>query len=349
MKAIFFKTVFCLALLASSSVAYSQIFSVDRLKKRAKDRAEQRAEDNVNNRVDRGVDKVIDGLFGGVDKGAKKTTDAVKDAASGSGEESKSTNTSDAQSEEQAKKMLGGLLSGIGNAPAPEGSYGFKSSYVMKITAKDKKGESLMRMKYYFTDETNAVGTKILEMSDGKNKGQNPIDFMVMDFDKESMYTFMNNNGSKTMMGISYNQTSNVIEDEANKSMEKTSYTKTGQTKTIAGYKCDGYLINDGKEEMTVWISQGKVPVIASYYKSFAKMAGNNSNSKIKLDYAKNPEIYKMAMEGRALMGMDNVDKNEETHMEVESVEANDSFSFSTSGYSNMMDMNAIMNGANQN
>ncbi|MCR9063725.1 MAG: DUF4412 domain-containing protein [Cytophagales bacterium] len=330
-----------------ATAGFSQIFSPDRIKDRIKERAAQKTQNEVDNRVDRGVDKVLDGLFGTVDKGAKTATEAVKDAASSDGT-SKESKATEAKTEEDVMKLFGGLMGGMGQAEAPDASYKFASSYVMKITSSEKsKDQTDFTIKYHFAKDGEYFGSKIMQSSDPKMNSAVNSQFMVYDLSKNAMYTFMEMNGQKNMMSIAMKNVEDMASEKVDEKIENTSYTKTGQTKTIAGYPCDGYLMKQDGEEYLVWISKSNVPVVASYYKNLNKaMSGNNPGS-IKFNYGANPEMMKMVEQGRAFMGMTHTEKNgEKMEMEVVEINASDNYSFNTAGYSNMMDFNKIMQDA---
>jgi hypothetical protein len=109
---------------------------------------------------------------------------------------------------------------------------------------------------------------------------------------------------------------------------------------------CDAYLLKQGTDESTVWISRSRVPVVSKYYESFQKMSSSNK-SKININYAGNAEMMKFVKEGRALLGTESVQTNgDKMVMEVTEIKENDSYSFSTAGYENMMDFNKIMQDA---
>lgn len=320
---------------------YSQILSPDRIKNRIKDRAKEKTAREVDNRVDRGVDKVLDGLFGTVDKGAKAATDAVKDSASS---ESNKEESNQEMTEKDAMGMLGGLLSGIGGGAEPQGNYVFDASYVMKMKTTSKDGPQNFEIKYRFTGGGDYFGSELLNMSAEVPQGMNG-QFMVYDLANSTMFTFMEMNGQKQMMSIAMKNLEEKTEAQTNKNMAETTYSKTNQTKSIAGYTCDGFLMKQDGEEFLVWISRGRVPVVSSYYTSMNK-AMNSNKSGLQFDYNANPELLKMMKEGRAILGMNMEENGTKTEMEVIDIKSNDPYTFNTAGYGNMMDINKIMQDA---
>lgn len=242
-------SLFTLLLCAVSLYAEAQIITPSKIGNRIKQRIEERAAENVYRRVDNGVDKAVDGVFETADKSAKDVVSGNED-----------------NDQEAATRAMSGLLGGIGKSLPPEENYVFENSYTMKVTSTGGKESGDMLVTYYFKNNAPYMGARYKMTS---VKGEQPagqLDAMIFDFDKESVYTFMNNDGQKVMMGMSYANAKNM-EDYANKKMEESVYTKTGQTKTIIGHRCDGYLLTQGKDETLLWVSQDRVPVLADQYK----------------------------------------------------------------------------------
>lgn len=334
------------ALFLSIAIGTSaQIFSPDRLKKRAQERAEQKAEEKVNSKVDSGVDKLIDGLFGAVDKSVKKATTTEK-ASEDKSQEVKTSQSSSEPSQEDAMNMLSGLLGGMGKSAEPQANYEFRSSYTMKLDMNEKSGKPMsMTNKYWFNEDGKYMGSKIIDASDPQMKKQmSSMTAMIFDFEKSSMFTFMEMNGQKQMIGISFKDGS--IGDYASEKYEQSNYTKTNQSKTIAGYSTTGYEMEQNGEKYMVWISNNSIPFITDYYKAFNKMSKSNPNQKGQFAYNQDPMLVKMIENGQMMLGMDSNNKDGEFHMEMVSINKNDPFSFSTSGFSSMMDMNKIIQDA---
>jgi len=145
------------------------------------------------------------------------------------------------------------------------------------------------------------------------------------------------------MLGIALDATgTNAVNEAMDSNVEKSNFTKLSESRTIAGYTCDAYLLKQGTDESKVWISKSRVPVVSTYYESFQKMSSSGKNS-IKINYGSNDEMLKFARAGRVMLGMETKnEKGEVMKMEVEDIKENDSYSFSTSGYENMMDFNKI-------
>lgn len=323
----------------ASVVADAQILDP---RKTAKRKAEQRA----NQKIDQTIDKALDKVFSGFGKKNKKKP-AEQDNSS---RETQSSSSDASAMEQDPSKAMSGLFGklGLGGANPPAGSYSFNSSYVMKMKSEGKKKDEnySMEMKYMFNDGGKVMGAKMLGSDNPEmSKQVEMMEAMVFDWENSQMYTFMNMNGQKQYMGISVKD--GTLGDYAAEQNAKTTFTKLGKTKTIAGYICDGYLSSDGKDEYTIWISRKAIPSVARYYDSFNKMSANQQNQ-MKMAYQANPEMMKMMQEGRAMLGMEMVDGSTKMEMEVVKISPTDNYTFSTDGYSSMMDMGAIMRQAEE-
>jgi hypothetical protein len=304
-----------------SAMADAQIFDP---RKTAKRKAEQR----TNQKIDQTIDKALDKVFSGFGKknGEKSSDDDSSDKEA----------SNNSVQEEDASAVMGKLFGnlGLGGANPPAESYSFNSSYIMRMKSQGKKKDEnyVMDMKYMFNDGGKVMGVRMMEG-------------MIFDFEKSQMYNFMNMNGQKQYMGISVKE--GAVGDYAAEQNEKITFTKTGKTKTIAGYPCDAYLSNDGENEYIVWMSRSAIPSIAPYYDAVNKMSATQKG-KNKMAYNANPEMLKLVKEGRAMLGMEMEDKGTSMEMEMVKISPNDNYTFSTSGYSSMMDMGAIMKQAEE-
>lgn len=326
--------ILCLGFVSHAS--FSQTAVLDRLKKRAEERVAQRAEDKVNQKVDSGVDKVIDGLFGAVEKSVKPS-------------ENKKTTTTESNNsekeigEEDAMNMLSNILGGMNKVSPPAASYDFNSSYDMKMKMSDKKGKVTgLTYRYMFSNSSAYMGGKLIDAEDPQMKSQmGSMEAMIFDFEKNSMYTFMNLNGQKQMMGIGFKE--GITGDLAKDSYEKTTYTKTSQRKTIAGYTTTGYeMIQDG-EKYLIWISDKPIAFIGKYYEAFNKMSKANSSNGVNMAYDIDEQLKGLMENGQMMLGMNSETADGKMEMEVVKISPNDASTFSTTGYSNMMDMSKIM------
>lgn len=303
--------------------------------------AKRKAEQRTNQKIDESIDKALDKVFGGFGK-----KDKDKSANDSDDNSSPTTSGQDEDASAAMGKLFGSL--GLGGATPPAESYTFNSSYVMRMKSQGKKKDEnyTMEMKYMFNDGGKVMGSKILSADNPElNKQVGMMEAIIFDWEKSQMYNFMNMNGQKQYMGIAIK--GGTIGDAMESQYEKTTFTKLGKTKTIAGYVCDAYLNDDGKTQSTVWVSREPIPSVARYYDAFNRMSANQQNQ-MKMAYQTNPEMMKMVKEGRAMLGMEMTDDGNQMEMEVIKISPSDNYTFNATGYSSMMDMNAIMKQAEQ-
>lgn len=279
----------------------------------------RKAEQKVNQKIEEGVDKAVDKAM---------TPPPKKEGSAGSSED--------------PETAVNNFFKNLDMGGTPKASYDFNSSMIMKmsvVSSREKKN-SVMRSKYMFSQDGSVMATKFIS-SDNQDmaKGAESMDAMVFDFTQKKMFTFMNNKGSKTVMAIGFK--GDALEQYAEKENAKIMVTKTEQTKTIAGYVCDGYLLESNGEKMTMWISRDRIPEIAKLAQKMTQ--GSNSpysgqKARSYGAYYAHPELVKIAREGRMTMGYTSVNPNgDETNMELEEIKPNDVSTFKTTDYKPMM------------
>ena len=297
---------------------------------------EKKKEEDPLKKAEAAFDKAFDGLFKTKKKEEPAKTEANK-------QKETTTKSKESTKEKSTDSSGGGSFGGFSFGGKPKASYNFGSSMTMKITQnnpKDKKSFT-MRNKYLFTDDLSAMAIKFIG-SDNPDmaKASSAMDAIVMDFDQKKMFTLMNNDGKKSLMAIGFK--GDALEKYVEEENEKIKVTKTGQTKTIVGYKCDGYLIESGKEKDNVlmWVSQNKVGEMAKLAKKMSAGSspfGGKSSSKNYMAYNAHPELVKIAEQGRMVLGYSiKGEKGEETEMEFEEIKPSDKFTLSTSEYKSM-------------
>lgn len=288
--------------------------------------------EDINQTIDRGIEQLSKGFDGLFKNNKKSDTKETKPEAKPT---ENSQKTSDKKtSEESPDKQINDFFKRLSFDGKPKSSYTFTSSYIMKMTFTDAKNTpQVMRTKYMFEENGEAVGTKFLSSTNGDmDKMSKTMDATIIDFKQSALFTFMNNDGKKSYMGVG-------VKDYSDKNAEATGkevkITPLGKTKIIANYVCDGYLMQTESGDMTLWVSQRAVPMIAKYSESFNRMARNQQfGNKSAFNYSQNKELAQFAKDGKAVLGFDSVGKKgEQTSMEVESIAPSDNTVFNASLY----------------
>lgn len=239
--------------------------------------------------------------------------------------------------------ILTGVLQGMaqGNplgmtSAKPESAYTFTSSMSFKMTTTNRKGKSTwMTTRYYFSPKSTTMGMKFTGSSEG-DKAAGGIDMMIVDISQAKVFTFME---SKMVIGMAMRP--DKFNEMVEKENAKISVTKTGETKTIMGYECDGFSIKNENDQsdVTMWVSRKRVEALANLGSQMAKayMGGGKGGQNNYFAYNAHPELAKIAQEGRGVLGYTTkTDKGEVTEMELTEMEPKIDYTFKASDYKSM-------------
>lgn len=265
----------------------------------AKNSAENRAEKEVDKKVDEEVNKSIDKMLESDSTKNKKSTQKV----------------SENQDSVRASKFMNKL--GISTAAVPhKEEYKFTGQIVTTMEVTDAKGEKSPASEFVtcFNEKSSDAMMKI------KGDDNKSVTTTIVDVENKCMMLLTESDGSKSGFAMKFdpNSTQTSTAGQTSKGEEECTPAKTGNTKSISGYKCSEYRC-ETKDAITVaWVS-----------KDFS--AANNqlfgqSGSKNKLN-TNGFDGMVMQYEFRS--------KNDKssTTMTVKSIDTNKSSSFSTAGY----------------
>lgn len=144
--------------------------------------------------------------------------------------------------EQETHKSKGRGLPGLAKV-APADNYAFQHKVEMEI----KAGKQVNLVNYYLTDNDNFFGT---ELKDEQLKD----DFItVFDIDRETIYTYMENDGQKMQMGINLK-----IEEPVDEDVNEPDFVivATGKTKSILGYQCQEFNMTGKDVKATLWVTK---------------------------------------------------------------------------------------------
>lgn len=226
--------------------AFAQEEKKEEVKKKVKDKTEKRVDQKIDKTIDDGLDAVENLFKFGKKKKKKKDKEKKK--------ETSNSNTSD-QDSQNAMNMLSGMLGG-GNVEV-EKEYAFQSDMVVEVknSQKNSKNSESFTVRYFIPEAKNYFGYEILNM-----EGQDQKFKVVMDWEKSSMLTFMEE--QKQIMAMELN--TEQIEENINEQVEKTeegefdyqNFKKTGNTKEILGYTCEEYSYEDKNTSGSMWVTE---------------------------------------------------------------------------------------------
>lgn len=195
--------------------------------------------------------------------------------------------------------------------PTGESIYEFTDSANFTITTYDKKGkaEDPISGVMYTHKEKAHMGMEVeIEGSEG---------FNIFDIENKKMYVLVETNGMK--MGMK-----RTIKDDDGKGNEEDQmeFTKTGQTKEVAGYTCFEYTSEDEENKYQFWVADNDDMPFDNAFMSFQK--ANKSK-----DFSNSTMPKGLTME----MTSTGKKKGEKTHYIITKINENISKSVSLSGY----------------
>jgi hypothetical protein len=230
---------------------------------------------------------------------------------------------------------LGGLMGGKVTSKYNE-SYSFNSRIYMQMEMYDKKEVSKMDYYIYFSDATPTAGfeSKLIGTSDNGEQVTVTSSY-VFDGENKS-FIIMTDMGTMKMGIISEVPDETATQGQPAEKTPKATITKTGNSKVIAGYKCDEYLYkdNESKNHGKLWVT-----------KDLKLKADKRTYSKAGLPaYYGNPEI-----EDGAVLAMESYNEKNELEMKSETKEINLIFphTISVAGYT-LRQMNFSQAGGQQ-
>ena len=205
--------------------------------------------------------------------------------------------------------------------------YKFTGRIYMEMESYENKDVTKSDFYTYFNSESPNAGIDFIPKEVKDDKKAVPTTFI---FDGESRCFLMLLNGSDSKTGIiSTLPTDSAmqaqVKNQKGSNPEKATITKTGNTRVIAGYKCDEYKIVDPEKDgyANVWMTK-EVKLKAD--KKYWGKAGV-------------PTYYNYpGLEGSMMLAMESFDKKDKPTMKIETKEINESFpkSISTVGYTFM-------------
>ncbi len=268
----------------------------------------------LRNRINKAVNKKID------EKIDTAVNQSVQDARKSEQEEAGQSGQED---QNQGRGInLGGLMGGKVTSKYNE-SYSFSNRIYMQMETYDKKETAKMDFFIYFSDTDPSAGieTKIVGTSEEGDEVALASTFIYDGTNKSFM--IMTDMGTMKIGIISDVPDESTLQGQPAENKPDATITKTGNSKVIAGYKCDEYLYmeNESKNHGNLWVT-----------KDLKLKADKRTLSKAGLpSYYGNPEL-----EDGAVLAMESYNAKNQLEMKSETKEINFNFphSMSTTGFS---------------
>jgi hypothetical protein len=259
--------------------------------------------------IDIKIDQKVDSA---VDKSAKDKSKEKQKSAQNS-------DSTSAQNNGGTKATGRGLFGGKIDIKYDD-EYKFTGRIYMQMETYDKK--DVMKSDYYtyYNSNTLNAGIEMLPI-DAKQGDKTVPTVFLFDNDNRCFMMLMENKDSKTGIISSLPSDSAMASQTKNQKAvnpEKATITKTGNSRVIAGYRCDEYKIVDADKEgySNVWMTKD---VKLKADKKYWGKAGI-------------PTYYNYpGFEGAMMLAMESFDKNNNPGMKMETKEINDNFSHSIS------------------
>ncbi|HOW08487.1 MAG TPA: DUF4412 domain-containing protein [Bacteroidales bacterium] len=230
------------------------------------------------------------------------------------------------QNEQQAegRRGLGGLLGGKTDIKHND-VYEFTGRIYMTMETYEKKDVKKSDYFTYFNSSIPNAGIEV-RIADPDNKDQSVPTTFLFDGENRCFMILMEGTDSKTGI-ISTIPDDSTLNAQAkgmkNQEQKPAVITKTGNSKIIAGYRCDEYKVVEPGEEgySNVWMTKDVKIKADKRYWSKAGMPA----------YYGHPEF-----EGSMMLAFDTFDKSGKPEMKMETREINENFrhSISTTGFS---------------
>ncbi len=206
----------------------------------------------IKNKVSKGLNAVAKEKANEADTAAKKkaemegNTPADKQKENGEGNQGGMDFT----------KFLGGKVDLKYND-----EYNFTSKLYMVTETYDKKEVMKIDLYMYFSANSASVGMETKSITDKEGKSAPVASAMVMDGENKCFIILTDLNGSKMGMISAIPDENSAPTQPDGKPIHKITpkdYSKTGNTRVIAGYKCDEYSYTDQENKNTgkVWFTR---------------------------------------------------------------------------------------------
>jgi hypothetical protein len=269
-----------------------------------------------------------------IDSAAQKKTDEMVNTQVDNSQQNSQTD----QGNSGGKGVnLGGLFAGGPVTSKYSENYSFSSRMYMVMEVYDKKEVTKMDYFMYFSSSAPDAGMEVKTVAKPEDSEAVPVTAqMILDGENKS-FMMLTDMGSMKIGVISPlpdpSATQGQVDPKTGQPKKPPVVTKTGNSKVIAGYKCDEYLYKeaDAKETAKVWMTKEQVFNVD-------KRIWSNTNMGTLYGYP--------GFEGMTALAWENYDEKNVLIAKAETVEVNKNFphSMTTKGFTfRQMDFNKMM------
>jgi hypothetical protein len=283
--------------------------------------------------------------------GKAATKEAVNEADSAAMKKAEQNGNNQADNSNQGNQEnsggkgvnFGGLFAGGPVTSKYNENYSFSSRMYMVMEVYEKKEVTKMDYFLYFSSSSPNSLMEVKTVAKPDEGDAVPVTAQVILDGENKSFMMLTDMGSMKMGVISPlpdpTATQGQVDPKTGQPAKPPVVTKTGNTKVIAGYKCDEYLYKeaDKKESAKVWMTKEQVFNVDKRIWSNTNMASLYGNP---------------GFEGMTALAWENYDDKNVLIAKAETVEVNKNFphSITTKGFTfRQMDFNKMMQNQNQN
>jgi hypothetical protein len=266
----------------------------------------------INRKIDQKIDSAVD----------KSAQDKAKEKEQADQKQAEQTTSKDNSTKATGRGLFGGKID-----IKYDDEYNFTGRIYMQMETYDKKDVLKSDFYTYYNANSLNAGINVIPVDSKEGDKAVPTVFLY-DNNNRCFIMLLGNKDSKTGMISTLPSDSAMAAQAKNQkgsNPEKATITKTGNSRVIAGYKCDEYKITEPDVDgySNVWMTKDvKIKADKRYW-------GKSGM----------PTYYNYpGFEGAMMLAMESFDKNNKPTMKMETKEINDNFkySISTVGYTFM-------------
>ncbi|HCU20514.1 MAG: hypothetical protein A2X05_05355 [Bacteroidetes bacterium GWE2_41_25] len=212
----------------------------------------------MNKVVNAGVKTVDKEVDAEIDTAVNKEAEKAKTKADARTEKNKQAeNQPSSEGGQAGGGMFGSMFSNKVDLKYKE-DYSFTSRIYMISETYDNKDVMKMDMYMFYSATQPSIGMETKSISDAKGETVPVTAVMVVDGENKIFLMLTDMNGMKMGIISSAEEESAATTDSKGKKDTPPVYTKTGNTREIAGYKCDeySYIDPDDNSKGKVWFTQ---------------------------------------------------------------------------------------------
>jgi hypothetical protein len=218
----------------------------EKIEQKVEERALQRADKEIDKQLDKQLDKAEEAIF----------NDEENETYN---EEGESYNRHEKRMTDMIRKM------GVGGEPVPiQGSYSFNTLIQMHIESENKNGEKTSEGEF-ITHLSPESGILAYEFVSG-DMAESDLGLIIIDAKNSATIILSEENGKKTGLVYGLGTFWNDVQEESMEDLDfsetpetylaNPNISKTGRTKTIAGYPCEEYKYSDETSDSNIWITR---------------------------------------------------------------------------------------------